>query len=97
MMKYKTPHDPEGTAVYLKRGKYANGNPSLQLYDAVEHYPYATCTVNIPGLGSDEVAIKNYSENEGMLDFLVSEGIVDKPHREESSGYVTIPVCRFLL
>ena len=57
-------------------------------------FPFAKCTVNIPGLEKDEVAIKDYSENEGMLDFLLSNSIVEKPHRYEHSGYVRIPVCK---
>ncbi len=96
MIKYKTP-DGEETAVYLKHGKYANGNPSIQLYDAVEHFPFATCTVNVPGLAQDEVAIKDYSENEGMLQFLIDEEIVEPPHRDIESGFVVLPVCRLLL
>ena len=94
MIVYKTPYNPEGTAVYLKRGTYTNGNKSIQLIDAREHYPYATCTVNVEGLKEDEVAIKNYSENEGMLNFLISEGIVEPPHRSVNSGYVKIPICK---
>lgn len=85
----------QGTAVYLKRGTYANGTSnSLSMMDAADHLPYANCTINIPGLEIDEVAIKDYSENEGMLEFLISEDIVEKPHREVYSGYVSIPVCR---
>jgi hypothetical protein len=85
----------QDTAVYLKRGKYASGGgASLQLIDAVDHCPYATCTVNLEGLEPDEVAIKDYSENEGMLDFLISEEIVKPPHRSIPSGFVLIPVCR---
>ena len=89
MMIYK------GTAVYLKRGTYANGAAnSLAMIDATDHFPYANCTINVPGLDIDEVAIKDYSENEGMLEFLINEEIVEKPHREVYSGYVSIPVCR---
>lgn len=89
MMKY------QDAVVYMKRGQYANGGTvSLQLVDAVDHCPYATCTVNLEGLEPDEVAIKNYSENEGMLTFLVGEDIVEPPHRVIPSGFVNIPVCR---
>lgn len=85
----------QDTAVYIKRGQYANGRGvSMQLIDAVDHCPYATCTVNMEGLEPDEVAIKDYSENEGMLSFLVEEGIVNPPHRSLPSGFVNIPVCR---
>ena len=94
MMIYKTPNSNEETAVYLKTAAYRNGNISLQLYDAQEHYPYATCTVNHDSLEEGEVAIKNYSENEGMLNFLLLEELVESPHRHIQSGFVKIPVCR---
>jgi hypothetical protein len=50
-------------------------------------------TVNLNGLDENEVAIKNYSENEGILDVLVAEGIVKSPHRYVNSGFVKIPIC----
>ena len=80
--------------VLLKRGFYNGKNTSLELFDMEDGFPFAKCTVNIPGLEKDEVAIKDYSENEGMLDFLLSNSIVEKPHRYERSGYVRIPVCK---
>jgi hypothetical protein len=93
MMKYQTPYGDEAV-VYIKRGTYSNGGTSLSLIDAVDHCPFANCTINMVGLEHDELAIKNYSENEGMLDFLLKEGIVERPHRYESSGYVLVPICK---
>jgi hypothetical protein len=54
--------------------------------------------VNIPGtvLEKDEVIIKNYSENEGVLEFLIENGIVSKPLRTVSSGWVTCPIVKLL-
>jgi hypothetical protein len=95
MIKYKSPYSEEETPVYLKHGTYANGGtPSMQLMDANDHFPFMTCTVNMPGLEMDELAIKNYSENEGLLEFLVEEGVLEEPHRYVESGFVMIPVCR---
>lgn len=51
-------------------------------------------SVWIPGLAPDEVAIKNYSENEGILSQLIEMGIVLKPHRFQKSGWIDIPVCK---
>jgi hypothetical protein len=61
--------------------------------------PMGTATVNIPDaeLASNEVCIKSYSENEGMLDALLKAKIVAKPHRTVQSGYVVIPVCKLLV
>jgi hypothetical protein len=52
--------------------------------------------VNVPGLSKEEVGVKDYSENEGMLDFLIGNGIVEKPHRYENSGFVKIPICKIV-
>ena len=65
-----------------------------QLIDAEDGSPFATATLWVEGLASDEVAIKNYSENLGMLTFLVTNKIVEQPHRQINNGFVNIPVCR---
>jgi len=53
-------------------------------------------TVNIPAvvLEKDEVIIKNYSENEGVLEFLIENGIVSQPLRWVASGWVTCPIVK---
>lgn len=79
------------------KNQYVNGGTALQLVDADDGSPIATASVWIPGLQGDEIAIKDYSENEGMLAALVASGIVTDPHRFEPSGFVTIPVCRLLI
>ena len=73
-----------------------DGSSAITLIDE-EGYPYMTPSVHVQGLGPDEIAIKDYSENEGILDVLVQAGIVSKPHRQVQSGYVTIPVCKLLI
>ena len=52
------------------------------------------CSLKATSLLTDEVGIKDYSENEGVLDFLVKNNIVHPPHRHAQSGFVIIPVCR---
>lgn len=55
--------------------------------------PYATLTVNLPDdpCEHDEVYIKDYSENEGMLKWAIDNGIVTSTVRGiAASGYVTI-------
>jgi len=91
-MKYKN-YD-----VYLQYKKYYNGRVCIQLTHAHDHDPVAIATVNLPDdeLGEGEVFIKNYSENEGMLEWLEKNGIVERTGRVVPSGYVTIPVCRLL-
>jgi len=78
---------------------YGNDRRALQLIDAVDFSRVATATVNIPdkALESDEVFIKDYSENEGMLDALVKAGIVEDTGRRVTTGHVTVPVCRVIV
>jgi hypothetical protein len=78
----------------IQYGTYKEGNTSMQLIDCADGFPFATATVNLPGLTEGEVAIKNYSENEGVLDFLLENNIVELPHRHVASGFVNIPVCK---
>ncbi len=88
----------------LYRSHYAHGNRVALCLVAGEDdecpgEPVATCTVNIPEecLGEGEVIIKDYSENEGMAEFLVKEGVVEYTDRCVQSGYVTMPICKLLV
>lgn len=94
MMTFKSPYADETVTVYLNRKNYRSGNTCLTLVDAVDHFPYMTCTVFVDGLEDNEVAIKNYSENAGVLDFLVKENIIEAPHKEINSGFVKLYVCK---
>lgn len=59
--------------------------------------PFGMITVNVQQeLKPGRVAIKDWSENEGLLDVLVEEGIVSEPLAYIPSGFVEIPVCRLL-
>ena len=83
--------------LFIKRETYKEGKVRLQLYDSKDGTPYATATTNIQGeLEVREVAIKDWSENEGILDFLVQNKIVKEPHRFVESGYVKIPICELI-
>ena len=83
----------------LEVGHYGNGRLALSMV-CLDGELYAHCTVNLVSvpLADDEVAIKDYSENEGMLDFLVQQNIVSPQIRSVSSdtGWVRFPICRFL-
>lgn len=94
-IKHKSPFGGE-YELSLGFGKYANGQTRIQLFDKEDGLPYATATVAIEDglLKEGEVAIKDYSENEGVLDSLVEAGIVDHPHAFIQSSYVKIPVCK---
>lgn len=83
----------------IEYNTYANGGTVIQLYaDYGEGYlePSYTASVWIPGINEGEVAIKDYSENQGILEALVDAGIVEEPHRYEFSGMALIPVCKLI-
>ena len=76
--------------------KYGTGNPAVRLLDAEDGMPVATATTNIDGLDSDEVAIKDYSENEGMYETLLNAGVISPMHKEIEQGWVKIPICKLI-
>ena len=81
-------------------GKYReNDRVAIQLMDIEDGGLVATASVNLVNepLKENEVAIKNYGENEGMLIALVKAGIVSSPKRFTKSGYVSIPICELLV
>jgi hypothetical protein len=81
--------------VVIQLHKYSNGRPAIQLIDAEDGEPYATATVNIPDvlLLDNEVLVKDYSENEGMLDFLCKNNIVTPTQNGVQSGFVWVPIA----
>lgn len=66
--------------VDLNLGHYGNGRPALQVFDSETEEPITTLTVNLPeeDCGEDEIWIKDYSENEGVLPWLLSENLVEE-------------------
>ena len=81
-------------SVNLKPNRYqSNGNLALQLVDAEDGSPVATATVNTDDvLPEGFIAVKDYSENKGMLAFLTKNGIVGDILTCIRSGWVEIPV-----
>ena len=81
---------------YFKAGHYTNGNVAILIESGEDEEPIMTATVNPwQEVTDDCVAIKNYSENEGIVDVLKEQGIITgKPEYEIPSGYVVIPVYK---
>ncbi len=81
----------------VRWGRYSNGRVAMQLVD--EEGPVATATVNVPeaDLGPDEVCIKDYGENAGVLDLLVLMDVVVPTGRRILTGFVDVPVARLLV
>ena len=83
--------------VYIDTGYYGNGRLAVSLLEVDTHEPVMVATVNLPDadLAEDEVAIKNWSENEGVLPFLIENEIVHPPHRKIDTGFVQADICKW--
>lgn len=68
--------------------RYYNGRTAICL-TGVEELPIATATVNVPevSLQSDEVIIKDYSENEGIFSCLVRANVIEDTGRRIPLGF----------
>jgi len=77
---------------------YADGNTAILLEDAATGEPIATASVNIPeaNVADGYVIVKDYSENEGMLDALVEANIVTFTGSYISSGFIEAPLCELV-
>lgn len=70
-------------------------NIALRLFDKAFGEPVATATVDLGiKLPLNTAYIKDYSENEGMLEALKNAGIVKSVISWDLSGYVLIPHCK---
>lgn len=89
------PWDTKSTVVSIKLGKYANNRTSINLIDVNDNQPYAVATTNLPDvlLLDNEVLVKDYSENEGVLEFLTTNNIVVPTDKWVTSGFVDVQVC----
>lgn len=78
-------------------GEYQNGQTSIELLDK-DGMTYMTASVSIEHemveVGKDDVIIKNYSENQGILQALYYAGIIEEPHRAFTYNYVTLYICK---
>ena len=79
--------------LYLQR--YENRRLCIRLIDE-EEYPYACATVNVPAadLKDDEVLIKNWSENRGVLEALLKAGVVEDTGQTVRTGNAEANVVR---
>jgi hypothetical protein len=81
-----------GTNCTLKINRYVEGNRiALSLVDE-DGMPMGMATVNLPDIPipKDCAFIKDYSENEGLVEALTSAGIITEQVGEVRSGHVMI-------
>lgn len=82
---------------FIQLAKYGNGRTAIKLMDAKDGMPICVATVNMPEieLTSSEMIIKDYSENEGVFDWLIKNKIIESIGVYADNGYVQCPVAKF--
>ena len=88
-----------GFACVASFARYAEGNGiAIRLVDAEDGQPVAMATVNpTVRVPAGCVAIKNWSENAGMLAACAAAGLVADTGVRISCGYASAPLCRLLV
>ena len=80
---------------YIVMEQYSDGEGlSLRLVDPHDMSSVARATINVPGivLEPNEILIKDYSENMGMLQALVSAGLVTDTGQVAHSEFAELPI-----
>ena len=75
--------------VMVEIGRYASGLPRIQLVEIESGDPVATATMAVPAEGSANVWIKDWAENEGVVECLVRAGVLTEtamPSAEQRDG-----------
>ena len=87
------------TRCQLRFARYQNGRLAIQLFDVEDGYPVAIATVNVPGipLADDQVLIKDYAENQGILAALEAAEIVRATNLRCRVGHEQAEVCHLLI
>jgi hypothetical protein len=83
---------------YIEFGEYPNGRTAIELINKEDGDSVVVASVNLPDeiLDSGEIAIKNYSENTGVMELLINAGVISQPIRYVNTGMVRIPICKKL-
>lgn len=77
---------------------YNTGAIALTITDE-QGFPYMTATVNLPNhpLDKNQTFIKNWSENEGILESLITHNIVKDTGKTVITGYVEANLVEVLI
>lgn len=80
-------------------GFYFNKRRILTLFNADNWEMLLKASVNLPDepLEQGHIFIKNWSENENVLDFLINNHIVQDTGKRIKSDFVEIPVVKVLI
>ena len=86
----------------LYLASYSDGNTALSMYDTEDGSAITCVSINLAPVEAELledrslIYLKDYSENEGMLDLLVAEGIVERTGHTRQSGYIEAPLVRII-
>ncbi len=85
--------------VVLKRRVYQNGTTAIQAYSKEDMEPVAVLTVALEDAKPNEgcVFLKGWSENEGVPEALVKEGVVELTGRDAATGFVVAQEAKLLI
>ena len=91
-MKIKTKYLDEPNAS-IRLAQYTNNRTAIQIFSP--NGPEMTATVNIPDqpLEPDQVLIKNWTENEGILEALIDNNVITDTGLLISTGFVQANLC----
>jgi hypothetical protein len=93
-----TSSDGDTYQVFPQVGEYTNSQTALELIDPTDGSPVLTASISVPeiALEKNELIIKDYSENEGVLGFLVENNIVRLLGRHIETGLITAEIVEIL-
>jgi hypothetical protein len=79
--------------------QYRNGSTALSLRGLRNPAIAMTPSVNIVGVVTDKshVLIKNWSENQGILESLIEAKVISEPLMQIPTGFVRADLCKVLL
>ena len=82
---------------HLLFGQYSNKRIAIQIQ--YKDMPLMKATVNLPAVEIEpgEILIKNYAENEGVLQALIDAGVIEDTDKFVKAGYSIANVCKLLI
>lgn len=88
----------KGIEVEIRRASYDNGRVALILITP-NGGKYCTITTNAYDhpCPSGHAHVKNWSENDGMLDWLIANGFAEDTGKRDPCGYTSAPLVKLKL
>ena len=90
----QTKHTPQGEYMLHCAGRYIDGSLALEVYGEMGKMFKATVCLPSYVPAPRHVMIKDWSENEGVLDALIEAGVIEPPVRKIPINYVVAHECR---